>query len=621
MKKFYITLLVFSFVSLTGCDLSRNYTKIDREGDLEVQDYRDLFSARDTEMEEVSDDAENIPPLMPYVAGLSDNLKPMPLVSVNLNQSVPLRDALFELAKEADYDLELDPNIKGSIIFTARNKPFDVVIKRIADVAGLRYKFEDDIVRVEIDSPYSKTYKIDFLNVIRSSASKISNDISVVSGDGADTGSSFTADTSSESNFWGELEANLSQILDVAGSHNSLRTSRDPRMNVTEPSPVPVEQTGTTDGGAQEADLNENTGIQQPEKDPPQAVLQVDSLPLDEEEEAASSGGDDESGVSFSINKQAGIILVYAPEKEHQKIQKYLELVKKTMTSQVLIEAKVLEVTLSDEFATGITWNDINLLGDGILGFQSGTVEGGFLIGNTRPTLTPTTDPTTNFRLGVFGNDAGAVLDAVSRFGTVKALASPRLTVLNNQPAVLNVATNVVYFELDINQTEGTSNTAPKTEITSEIKSVPEGVLINVIPSIDIDGDTISMALRPTITTVESFVNDPGVAFVAGDSGLSSPVPQVNVQEIDSVINMRSGQAIVMGGLMQDRIESKQSGVPGLSEIPLAGTLFRNQGDNIRKTELVIFLKATILNGQGGVHQTDREFYNKFSNDRRPFKM
>ena len=112
---------------------------------------------------------------------------------------------------------------------------------------------------MEIDSPYSKTYKIDFLNVIRNSSSSISNDVSVVSGEGTDTGSAFTADTTTASDFWAELEGNLSQILNVAGSYNSLRTSSDPRMNVTDPRPVPVQQTGTTG----EENLNANTGVQQ----------------------------------------------------------------------------------------------------------------------------------------------------------------------------------------------------------------------------------------------------------------------------------------------------------------------------------------------------------------------
>ncbi|MCB9973336.1 MAG: type II and III secretion system family protein [Rhodospirillales bacterium] len=624
----YIVLSLVSLIGLTGCDLAKNYTKVDREGNLEAQDYRDAFAPREAEVDEAAAADDSIPPLMPYVAGLSDNLKPMPLVSVNLNQSVPLRDALFELAKEAEYDLELDPNIRGSIIFTARNKPLDVVVDRIADVAGLRYQFVDDTLRIELDSPYSKTYKIDFLNVIRNSDSEITNSISVVSGDGADTGSKFKANTSSEGDFWAELEANISQILNVQGSY--MRTTRDPRLNVTDPKPVPVEQAGASEGGkassAQGGAGAPSANGQQPSAEPPQAVLQVDSLPLDEEDSSRkkgrSSSTKEEPEISFSINKQAGIILVYAPDKLQKQVQKYLDLVRKTVTSQVLIEAKVLEVSLTDEFATGISWGDINLLGDGVLNFQSGTAAGGFITG-MRPSLNPVTNPTTDLSIGVIGNDAQALMEAVSRFGTVKALASPRLTVLNNQPAVLNVATNVVYFELEINITDGTTTTAQRTEIQSDIKTVPEGILINVMPSIDLETGMISMSVRPTVTSVEDFVDDPGFAFAASTVGsnLSNRVPQVNVQEIDSVINMASGQAIVMGGLMQDRSESSQSGIPMLSEIPLAGNLFKNQGDKISKKELVIFLKATILDSGSNVHDTDKDFYKMFSNDRRPFKM
>jgi general secretion pathway protein D len=617
--------LSLAVLALSGCDLAKNHTKIDREGNREFQDYRDAMAPRLPDVSDMDPEVDEIPPLMSYVAPVSDNLKPMPLVSVNLNQSVPLRDALFELAKEADYDLELDPNIRGSIIFTARNKPFDQVVERIADIAGLRYKFNEDTVRIELDSAYSKTYKIDYLNMIRNSNSSISNDVSVVSGEGTDTGSQYSTETISENNFWLEMESNISQILNVPASYNNLRTLRDPRLTVTNPQPVAVERTGAAgeEGAAVvEGAEGEPTAVAQPQEvsEPPQAVLEVESLPLDEETNQNNRGGNnnDEPEISFSINKQAGALLVYAPQRMHEQVQSYLELVKKAITSQVLIEAKVLEVTLRDEFSAGINWDSFDILGgDVALGFSSGNVTD-----TVRGTFDPTISPDTNFRLGFFGNDAQAVVDAVSRFGVVKALASPRLTVLNNQQAVLNVATNLVYFEIDIETTSTDAGT--ETEIDSEIRNVPEGVLINVQPSIDLETGTISMAVRPTITRVVSSVADPAVAFAAaraGASDIQSLIPQVNVQEIDSVIRMHSGQAVVMGGLMQDRVESTQNGVPALSELPLAGVLFRNQNDVIEKTELVIFLKATIIEGSDSIHNTDRDLYKMFSSDRRPLDM
>lgn len=156
---------------LGGCDLARNQTKMDRSTNLEFQDYRDAMAPREEPVEE--DDA-GIPELESYVASSSDSLKPMPLVSVAVNQTVPLRDIMFELATQANYDIELDPRIRGSIIFTAKDKPFDLVVDRIAEIAGLRYTFEDETLRVELDTPYSKNYKIDYLPFVRKSKSEVS---------------------------------------------------------------------------------------------------------------------------------------------------------------------------------------------------------------------------------------------------------------------------------------------------------------------------------------------------------------------------------------------------------------------------------------------------------------
>ncbi|MDH5722149.1 MAG: type II and III secretion system family protein, partial [Alphaproteobacteria bacterium] len=177
-------------VSLTGCDLARNYTKPDRAANMEIQDYRDGLAERLPETDkENTRNKVGIPELQPYVSTSTENISPMPLVSVSVNQSIPIKDVLFELAEQAEYDLELDPNISGSIIFTARNKPFDVVIDRISDIAGLRYEFNKDFLRVELDTPYNKVYKVDYLSFIRNNEGSVSTNVSVVSGDGADTGS------------------------------------------------------------------------------------------------------------------------------------------------------------------------------------------------------------------------------------------------------------------------------------------------------------------------------------------------------------------------------------------------------------------------------------------------
>ncbi len=611
---FFISVFTIAGLSLSGCDLAANYTKTDRAANKDFQDFRDGLAERLPEIDE--EDATtaggkgSIPALQPYVSMTPSSMKSMPLVSVSVNQSVPLRDILYELAEQADYDLELDPNIRGSIIFTARNKPLDLVIKRISALAGLRYKFEDGFLRVELDTPYVKTYKIDYLSFIRTNQGTVSNSVSVVSGEGADSGSSYSATSDSTSDFWGELEANLTQILGGA-STGALKTKKDPRITAVEQNP---------EVGAVSPQANGESGEEGVNVQPPEAVLRVESLPIDEEDDSmASAGGPNEgNGMTFSINKQAGLINVFAPEKVQAEVFEYLNDLRRSVTSQVLVEAKVFEVSLADEFKTGIEWQALTANGQGVIEFFDPT--SGIIGDLTDPNGTVATN--SNFGIGYVGGDAAAFLEAISGFGTVRALASPRLTVLNNQSAVLNVATNRVFFELDVDRETDDDTGDVTIEIDTEIKSVPEGVLINVQPSINLENRTISMFIRPTITRIVGTVLDPSVQFVAGGDGIESAIPEVNIQEIDTVVKVNSGQPIVMGGLLQDRVTNNTQGVPVVGEIPVVGNLFKTRSDLVSKTELVIFLKATLVESANDtIHNTDRDLYKAFSGDRRPLKL
>ena len=624
---------ILALVGLSACDLAANYQKPDRGSNMEIQDFRDGLSERLPAVDDASGSGaafsssgnsslSSVPSLQPYVSTKSSSAAPMPLVSVSVNQSVPLRDILFELADQANYDLELDPNIRGSIIFTARNKPFDQVIARIADVAGLRYKFEDGHVRVELDTPYGKVYKLDYLSYLRENKSSVSTDVSVVSGEETSAGSSYASKSSSLADFWGELEQNLTQILG-SNSAGNLRTARDPRISA-------VDQTPDVQAVSPQPEGGEEGGVKVAQ--PPKAVLKVESLPVDDEDQSSTGGEDDTPASGFSLNKQAGLINVFATQKQHKEIAAYLRMLERSVTAQVLVEAKIFEVALNDEYRTGIDWQAI--AHEGVVNFLSTPgVTSLRSINNPGPLVGGqdfTTDPggtfatISNFSLGYVGNDFQALLDAVSGFGTVRALASPRLTVLNNQSAVLNVATNQVYFEIDIDSTTDTGVTT--VSVDSNVRSVPEGVLVNVQPSINLENNTVSMAVRPTVTRIVGRVSDPAVAFVAasipGAESVVSEIPELNVQEIDTVVKVRSGQPIVMGGLLQDRSVNNEEGVPVLGEVPVVGSLFRRKNDLVRKSELVIFLKATILHQpEDSIDDTDRDLYKMFSGDRRPLKL
>lgn len=671
-SRFFLTSTVAltAILPVTACDLTNNHLKIDRSTNSEVQDYRDMMAPREVSPEVLSNDEGAIPDFQSYVSDDTSSMRSMPLVSLSINQSIPLREALFELAKQADFDVEIDPRITGSVIYTARNRPFDEVIERLCAISGLRYKFEGNSMRVEIDTPYSKNYKIDYLSFVRKSDSKMATDVSVSSSGDAKSGggSKFEMASTSESDFWKELDTNLKQIIASNSNSDFLKTSEDPTISLTSSNPPapPIDaaalsdtspQAGVDDYVSAPTMIDSGNGVVSPPDEeslkaassensvtpspataeapnvaqaeqspvstpsaqpvgeavaplPQQPQLTVQSLPT-----TANPADDSISKFTptYSINRQAGIISVYGNERLHKQVATYLDLLRKATTSQVLIEAKVLEVSLTDEFSAGVNWNLLDNIGDF-------TVTGPNF---AEPGLTP--PATGSFSFGVAGNDLSAFVSALSRFGTVHALASPRLTVLNNQSAILSVARNQVYFELDVTVEQSTvANVPGTTTVNSEIKTVPEGVIINVMPSIDVDNRTISMQVRPTVTKIVDYVSDPGVAFVSQTNklNLKSDIPVMNVQEVDSVLNIKDKQMMVMGGLLQDETTSTQTGVPVASEIPLFGGLFRNQGDKVSKKELVIFMKATILDENGNtIHQTDRDLYRVFGQDRRPHKL
>ena len=210
-------------------------------------------------------------------------------------------------------------------------------------------------------------------------------------------------------------------------------------------------------------------------------------------------------------------------------------------------------------------------------------------------------------------------MNLLEKFGTVRALSSPRLTVMQNQTAVLKVAENKVYFELDVETTSATSTTTEKTTVTATAKTVPVGVVMTVQPSINVETQEITLTVRLTVTRIVGQVADPGVAIESNNT-VTSNVPEVSVQEMDSVVTMTSGEVLAMGGLMQDRVDSTDTGVPGLASIPWIGRLFKGTVENIEKIELVILLRATILRDKR-VSKYDLDFVRKFGIDRRPYPV
>ena len=283
------------------------------------------------------------------------------------------------------------------------------------------------------------------------------------------------------------------------------------------------------------------------------------------------------------INAESGVLSVRATSREHRQVQAFVDQVLVSAQRQVMIEATVVEVTLNDKYQLGVDWN---LIANG----AGWSVEQSLLGTNLSEepfSLLTYADPDT--KLG----DTRTSIGMLRQFGDVKVLSSPKIMAINNQTALLKVVDNLVYFtiEAETTATEGVSNTT----FTTTVHTVPVGFVMSVTPQIN-ETDTVILNIRPTISRVTSFVNDPNPALISADGRRTeSSVPQIQVREMDSLLRINSGQTAVLGGLIQDSVDLNRSGTPLLSELPGIGDAFSYRDNRVNRTELVIFLRPRVI--------------------------
>lgn len=621
----------------------------DQAGGLTKDDYEAL-KARRPAADARPVEEPPIPALQPILAApqppsLADSRR----VTIQATEPTPVRDLLIEIARKADLDLELDPRIEGGVIITARDRPIKDVVERIADLAALRYDFADNRLRVELDEPYLESYRVDALAVRRETTSSIASSTDVFSavGEGA-SGTGNNASTTevtseAEADVWEEIGTNIEAIVsqqslrprttaatapgaaaaDIAAATQAAADAAAAQAGQAAAAGTP----GATAGAAGTPGATATAGDPAAQAQQQAAALQAalasaapaPGTPAAAATEATAEGEGEGSGDYFAINRQAGIISVYTTQRKHAKIAKYLDAVQRNTSAQVLIEAKILEVTLSEQFRAGIDWDVA------FDGFTSTTNLTQNLIDNTGLTSPLGALALTGARIGNL--DIGAAVDFIDQFGSTRTLSSPRLTVLNNQNAILKVAENEVYFTIEIEREIDTQTNRETRTYTSEVHTVPIGVIMSVQPSINTDTREVKMNLRPTVSRITRRVPDPAVdlqvAEIRATSSstipqIQSTIPVVEVRELDSMVTMQSGDVLALGGLMQERASNEVGGVPGVQDVPLLGAAFRKEAKDTDVVELVIFLRATIVNGRDSVHPADVELYNKFTPDPRP---
>ena len=202
-----------------------------------------------------------------------------------------------------------------------------------------------------------------------------------------------------------------------------------------------------------------------------------------------------------------------------------------------------------------------------------------------------------------------AAVELLEEFGDVRVLSSPQIMALNNQSAILKVVDNVVYFEVE-QESNVTQGVAANT-FETVVKTVPVGIVMTITPHIKAN-DSIILNIRPSISRINRFVNDPNPAL-----SITSPVPEIRVREMESMLQLQNGEIAVMGGLMQDDNRSNDNAIPGLSRVPLLGNAFKMALREYEKTELVIFLRPLIVRNPSldGDFSSYRQFFPGEDND------
>ncbi len=486
-------------------------------------------------------DSSTLAPTQPNVAIEPDQLAPQPSppslprqelkpdaslhrVSVDAAR-VSLSSLLFLLAQEAQLDLLLLSSLDQPVTYRATDLPLRDVLDVLAQQVAFDWRIEGSSLRIRDGSLFTESYAVDYLDMDRSTQSRVglatrvgtlsSTDVSSPSSPSVANGSETLIENESSHRFWESLADDVEGLLQSDRNHGSV-------------------------------------------------------------------------SAHFSLNREAGLLTVHAGPRAHASVRRYLEHVQESVGRQVLIEASVVEITLSDSYETGIDWQ---LLANGINGVSAAQVLGGI----------PAVNAATVTRLGapaalvsvVQQTDVGdvtATLSLLEEFGDVRILSRPRIIALNNQASVLKVVDNRVYFTVNIERRSGEDSDEIRTE--SEIHTVPVGLVMNVTPQIGHD-DQVMLNVRPTLSRILGFVDDPNPELAVAD--VRNSVPEIQVRELESMLSVQSGKVAIIGGLMQNASRARERGVAGLAGLPFIGPLFSQRTREQQRSELLIVLRPTVL--------------------------
>lgn len=488
--------------------------------------------------------------------------------------NVPARDLLFALARDAKINVDIHPGISGNVTLNALDQTLPQLLNRIAKQIDMRFELDGNNLQVMPDSPYLRHYKVDYVNLARNVNGTVSTStqIATATASGSAPGGNISntrIENNSKNSFWESLEKNIKDILretDKLLPEGTSETSVEQHSNQNASGGAALPQ----GSGQKAATAIANALATNPS---PSASSQVNGATIVRRSTFREAA-------SVILNPESGTITVRATARQHEKIQEFIDHVVNAVRRQVLIEATIVEVELDNGYEQGIDWT--RLIGSGKFSLTHAKLNNA------------TGNANTPFNMSYTGNTVTSAISLLESFGTAKVLSSPRLSVLNNQTALLKVVENFVYFNVKADTTT-TANVGTTTTVTTTPQSVSVGLVMTVTPQVSA-GDSVILNVRPSISAISALKEDPNPSIPVGIKNL---VPQIRTREIESVMRIASGEIAVLGGLMEDSIDYRNGRIPLLGQAPVVGELFTTRSNSARKSELVIFLRPVVIKEAG----------------------
>jgi len=435
------------------------------------------------------------------------------------------------LVKDTPFSVAIHPSVVGNITLDLKQVTLAQVFELITDMYGYHVDKLESIYRIYPAGLRTETFAVNYLMMQRDGSTQTS----IISGGVSQASGNNNSNSQGINNFTGNSANNGNNGMSNGnGSSNGTSISTSSQTNF-----------------------------------------------WDNLEESLEAMLGDSDGRSILVSPQAGLVTVKALPDELKTIREFLQTSEQNLTRQVIIEARILEIALSDEFQQGIDWNQITAsIGNTDLGFSSV----GGVLGNSISSAIGGISS-----LSFSNKDFSGVLNLLSTQGNVQVLSSPRVTAINNQKAVIKVGDDE-YFVTEISSQNTITSTTTSVMPNIELTPFFSGIALDVTPQIDKSG-SILLHIHPSV--IETEEQEKVVTLDAEQYVL--PLAQSTIRESDTIIRANSGEIVVIGGLMQSVKTQETSKTPLLGDIPLLGKMFQNTSEKEIKKELIILLKPTVV--------------------------